>query len=258
MKKKPKKKECIIYTRFSPRRHANECESLDTQFEICTCYSKAHEMTVAGSYEHEALSGKDADNRPGLQNAIAHAIRIKGVLLIYSLDRLARSSRDALLIAERLNKGKAGLCSVRETFDTTTPMGKCFYVIMSAFNELDREKISIRTSDAMRRHQNTGRRMSGKSKLPYGWRQDPNNEARMLPDEYELETIERIMYLRSNDIDQETGETLYGWSFRKIAEDLTKEGYIPRMITKNGNTVAGVWHFGTIRNIIHREEHNLI
>ena len=261
MKKKPKKKECIIYTRFSPRRHANECESLDTQFEICTCYSKAHEMTVAGSYEDEALSGKDADNRPGLQNAIEHAIRIKGVLLIYSLDRLARSSRDALLIAERLNKGKAGLCSVRETFDTTTPMGKCFYVIMSAFNELDREKISIRTSDAMRRHQNTGRRMSGKGRLPYGWRQDPNDEARMLPDEYELKVIRTIMYWRDPEIDEETGEEFRGLTYRDIANELTARGVVPRKTTRmfNGKKieVAGKWHFGTIRNIIKRAEANL-
>jgi DNA invertase Pin-like site-specific DNA recombinase len=260
VKQKPKIKEAIIYTRFSPRRNADTCESLDTQYEICSCHCKMHDMTVVGSYEDEGISGKDANNRPGLQNAIDHAIRIKGVLLFYSLSRLARSCRDALLIAEKLDKGGAGLCSVKETFDTTTPMGKCIYTIMSAFNELDRKKIAIHTSDAMLRHQSNGRRMS--SKLPYGWRDDPHDEARMLPDDYEREVIGVIMDLRTDGIEEETGEELAGLSLRDIARELTVKGYIPRQTTRTVDgkkiTVAGIWQFGTIGAIINRQELNPI
>jgi site-specific DNA recombinase len=245
MKPKPEQKQAIIYTRFSPRRNADTCESLDTQFEICTFHCKANEMEVIGSYEDEALSGANADNRPGLQNAIAHATRTKAVLVFYSLDRLARSARDALLIAERLEKGHAGLCSVKESFDTSTPMGKCIYTVMSAFNELERNKISIRTSDAMLRHQNSGRRMSGKGKLLYGWRIDPEDPARTIPDDYEVKVIEVIMDLRAD-----------GGSYRHIANYLTSNSYIPRQVVKNGVTLAGKWHFGLIRNIVRRHEQN--
>ena len=258
MKKKPKQKEAVIYTRFSPRRNADTCESLDTQFEICTFHCKAQDMEVVGSYEDEALSGANADNRPGLQNAISHACRIKAVLVFYSLDRLARSARDALLIAERLERGHAGLCSVKESFDTTTPMGKCIYTVMSAFNELERNKISIRTSDAMKRHQATGRRMSSKGKLPYGWKQDPEDEARMLPDKYELKVIRTIMWLRRDITDPETGEEFRGWSYRDIAKYLSEHNAIPRQTVKNGITLPGVWRFGHIRHIIKRQEAGFI
>jgi DNA invertase Pin-like site-specific DNA recombinase len=254
-KKKEPKKESVIYTRFSPRRHADTCESLDTQFEYCTSHCKLHNMAVIGSYEDEALSGANADNRPGLQSAIEHAIRAKACLVFYSLSRLARSTRDALQIAERLTKGNATLCSVKETFDTSTPMGQCMFTVMSAFNELDRMKISECTSDAMLRHQASGRRMS--ATLPYGWRKDPDNDARMLPDERERKIIDKIMFLR----EEPEGECR-AWTLREIAVYLdAKEGFHARPTTKMFKdkpvTVKGKWAFGTIRSIIRRETQDM-
>jgi DNA invertase Pin-like site-specific DNA recombinase len=79
---------------------------------------------LARTYADEGLSGKRADNRPGLQGAIAHACETHGVLVVYSLSRLARSTRDAIDIAERLAKCKADLVSITEKIDTTTSMGR--------------------------------------------------------------------------------------------------------------------------------------
>jgi DNA invertase Pin-like site-specific DNA recombinase len=255
VRKKPKSKYAIIYTRFSPRRHANTCESLDTQFEICTSYCKIHDMTVLGNYEDAALSGSNVIDRMGLRDALAHVLRIKAVLVFYSLSRLARSTRDALQIVEAIDDGGAGLCSVKESLDTTSPMGKCIFTIMSAFNELDRNQTAMYTQDAMRRHQNSGRRMS--HILPYGWRSDPDDDARMLPDDYEREVIEVIADLRLPGFDDETGEELARLSLREIAAELTEKGYIPRRIQKEikgiKTSIAGKWSFGHIRNILKRQ-----
>jgi DNA invertase Pin-like site-specific DNA recombinase len=260
MKKKPNKKPAIIYTRFSPRSDAETTESLDTQFELCTHYCKSQGMTVIGSYEDAAMSGANADNRPGLQNALDHAIRTKSFLVFYSLSRLARSVRDALEISDRV-KGRAELCSVKETFDTSTPMGHLFYVMLTAFDEMEREKGAIQTSDSMQRHQRSGRRMTRKGKLPYGQRINPDDEARTLPDEYELKVIRTILYWREPEIDKETGEELRGLTYRDIANELTARGVVPRKTTKmiDGKKIEvdGKWHFGTIRNIIHRKEQDL-
>jgi DNA invertase Pin-like site-specific DNA recombinase len=219
-------------------------------------------MEVVGSYEDKALSGSNAENRPGLQDAIEHAIRIKGVLVVYALDRFARSTIDALLLSERLKKGHADFCSVRDNVDTTTPIGAFYFTITAAFAQLEREKISIRTSDAMRRHQASGPRKTSKGKLAYGWRIDPNDPARTIPDDYELNIIKLIMDLRTAGIEEETGDEVRGLSLREIARDLTVYGYIPRQITKviDGKeiTTAGKWHFGTIRSIIHRAEVDLL
>ena len=47
------------------------------------------------------LSGGRADNRPALQEALA-SVRRGDVLVVYSLSRLARSTRDTLEIADAL------------------------------------------------------------------------------------------------------------------------------------------------------------
>jgi DNA invertase Pin-like site-specific DNA recombinase len=43
------------------------------------------------------------------------------VLVVWRLDRLSRSLRDVLMIMERLSEAGAGLCSLTEAIDTTTP-----------------------------------------------------------------------------------------------------------------------------------------
>jgi len=101
------------------------------------------------------------------------------------------------------------------------------------------------TSNAMLSHQANGRRMS--ARLPYGWRSDPDDPARMLPDEYELEIIEKIKAFSQE-----------GLSLRKIVKRLTDLEYQPRKVDRmfKGRTVQvkGKWHHGTIRNILSRIE----
>ena len=66
------------------------------------------------------ISGKRADNRPGLIAALDSACQARGVLVVYSLSRLARSVRDTLDIAERLERAGADLVSLSEQIDTTS------------------------------------------------------------------------------------------------------------------------------------------
>jgi len=104
------------------------------------------------------------------------------------------------------------------------------------------------TSNAMLSHQANGRRMS--ARLPYGWKADPDDPARMLPDEYELEIIEKIHAFRQE-----------GLSLRKISDRLGNEGYEPRKVNRmfKGRTVQvkGKWHHGLISNILSRIELDL-
>ncbi|HUU15851.1 MAG TPA: hypothetical protein VMW72_01775 [Sedimentisphaerales bacterium] len=99
--------------------------------------------------------------------------------------------------------------------------------------------------NAMLKYQQAGRRMS--ARLPFGWRSDPDDPSRMLPDEYELEIIEKIQAFRQE-----------GLSLRKIAKRLTDLEYVPRKVDRlfNGRTVQikGKWHHGLIHNILSRIE----
>ena len=101
------------------------------------------------------------------------------------------------------------------------------------------------TQSAMLSHQANGKRMS--ARLPFGWRSDPDDPSRMLPDEYELEIIEKIKAFRQE-----------GLSLRKIVKRLTDLEYVPRKVNRlfKGRTVQikGKWHHGLIRNILSRVE----
>ena len=61
--------------------------------------------------------------RPGLQEALLEVKKHKGALVVYSLSRLSRSTRDTLELADRLEKVGADLVVLQEKVDTTTPSG---------------------------------------------------------------------------------------------------------------------------------------
>ena len=104
------------------------------------------------------------------------ACKAKAVLVVYKLDRLARNTRDALDVLERLQKSKADLASVVEQINSRSPMGRFFFTQLAAFAELEREQIRARTSAAMRSYQAEGRRMTRADRCPYG--KDPNPRTR--------------------------------------------------------------------------------
>ena len=242
---KPQSKQAVIYSRFSPRRNADECDSITTQEDYCTNYCIFHKLEVISLHSDDGLSGATSDNRPGLQEALWVAMKNQAVLVVYSLSRLARNTRETIEIADQLKKAKAHLCSVTEKIDTTTAMGSAFFQIIAVLAELERKQISERTSDAMLNHQRNGRRMS--KNLPFGWQLDPDNPARMLPDEDERKIIGLIREGRE-----------MGYSLRYIATWLTEQGYTPRPVYKKFKgrivMVKGKWHFGTIRNILKKVE----
>lgn len=77
------------------------------------------------------------------------------------------------------------------------------------------ELTSERTSNAMIRQQQTGRRMS--SLPPYGMMIDPKDSTKLVVNADEQRTIERMLQLHKE-----------GSSFRGIARQLTEEGFKTR------------------------------
>lgn len=218
----------VIYARFSPRPNAEECMSIETQLERCRAYCQANGYAVIGEHEDRELSGKRADNRPGLAAAIDQAKRRRAVLVVYALARLARNTRDAIAIAEELGRSGAQLASLNERLDTTNGIGRFFFTLVAALAELERAQVSERTSDAMRRHQANGKRVSAIP--PYGWRSTPEQGLEPAPDEHAI--IERIV-----------ADKLAGKGPRTIARELTQAGVLCR---------GGEWQHTTVKRILRR------
>ncbi len=66
------------------------------------------------------------------------------VLLVYKVDRLARSLRGLLDVADRVGKAGASLRSLTEPIDTGTPIGRAFFQLLGVFAELERALIRER------------------------------------------------------------------------------------------------------------------
>lgn len=234
-------KSAIIYARFSPRpnvekrKNAKKVERKELsnikQEERCRAYCKLYDYEVIKPYKDVALSGKDME-RPGLQAALSHVCRIKGVLVVYSIDRFARSVIDGAKATQKLCKAGAEFVSITEHVDTTSPAGRCFFNILLAFSQMERERISERTKAAMLKYQSEGRIMS--KRLPYGHQVDPDNPKRMVPEPYEQKTVRLMVGLKAQ-----------GWSFRRIAQYLVDTAHPPRTGRK--------WHHSTLKAILQRE-----
>ncbi|WP_010661768.1 recombinase family protein [Brucella anthropi] len=95
-------------------------------------------------YEEKASGAKR--DRPQLALLLGN-LRTSDVVTITRLDRLARSTRDLLDIAERLDAAEAGLRSWAEPWaDTTSPAGRMVLTIFGGIAEFERSLIHERTS----------------------------------------------------------------------------------------------------------------
>ncbi len=205
--------KAVLYSRFSPGARQN-CQSAEAQLERCRAYCKFREFEVEAEFSDEWLSGKDTE-RPGFQEAMDLVCKIKGVLVVYSLSRFGRSTKDMILCLDRLEKAKAKLVSTTENIEGDDPMGRFTRTLLAAIDEMERERGAIRTSIAMRSYQAAGRRMG--AKLPFGYMTDPANPALMVDCEYEKDIISEILRMSSA-----------GYSYRHISKDLWVNGFIGR------------------------------
>lgn len=115
----------------------------------------------------DKASGKNT-NRPSLQNLLTH-LREGDVLYISSFDRLARSTKDLLSLAEELESKGVSLVSLKENLDCTTPQGKLMFTMFAAFAEFQRAIIKETQAEgiaiAKRDGRMTGRPKADKKKL---------------------------------------------------------------------------------------------
>lgn len=93
-------------------------------------------------FEERASGSKD--DRKVLQEAIDYA-REGDTLVVWKIDRLARSMLKAVLVLDVLEKKKIDFASLTEGIDTKQPYGRMLFQLTSMFAELERSNIRERT-----------------------------------------------------------------------------------------------------------------
>lgn len=82
--------------------------------------------------------------RPGLQMALAN-VRDSDTLVVWRLDRLARSLKDLIELVTDLEAQRIGLQSLHGSLDTTSSAGKLIFHLFGALAEFERNLIRERT-----------------------------------------------------------------------------------------------------------------
>lgn len=91
----------------------------------------------------ESASGTIAD-RPQL-DALLGELREGDSVVVWKLDRLARSTRQLLELSERFDRDGVDLVSLNDQIDTSTPQGKLWFTMTAAMAEMERDMIVERT-----------------------------------------------------------------------------------------------------------------
>jgi DNA invertase Pin-like site-specific DNA recombinase len=204
-------RQAIGYIRVSTTDQANHGVSLEAQENRVRDWCATNGYVLGEVFVDRGLSGCRADNRPALKEALA-ATRRGDALVVYSLSRLARSTRDTLEIAETLDRRGADLVSLSEKIDTTSAAGRMIFRLLAVLAEFERDVISERTSMAMRHLQRQGRYIGGHP--GWGYAREGDFLA-ALP--YEQATVKLAVALRSE-----------GMSLRKVSQALAARGIYNR------------------------------
>ena len=120
-------------------------------------------LTVAGCvriYEEKVSTRKATADRPGLVAALDY-LRAGDTLTVWKLDRLGRSVKDVLTIADDLHERGIGVRIITGKLSGTyspSGEGKFFFTMMAAFAELERDLIHERTMAGLAAARAQGRR----------------------------------------------------------------------------------------------------
>ena len=161
--------QIAIYSRKS--KFTGKGESIENQIELCKQYIRAQYPNCTDEdiliYEDEGFSGKNTE-RPKFKKMMSDARAKKfSAIVCYRLDRISRNIGDFAKLIEELDGLKVSFVSIKEQFDTSSPMGRAMMYISSVFSQLERETIAERIRDNMHELAKTGRWLGGVSPTGY-------------------------------------------------------------------------------------------
>jgi DNA invertase Pin-like site-specific DNA recombinase len=149
--------QAAIYCRVSTLDQHPETQLLDLK-QLAS--QRGHEVMKV--YTDHGISGTRA-RRPGLDEMLSDARRGRfDVLLVWSCDRIARSTRHLLEVLDELTRLQIQFVSFREALDTSGALGRAVTVIIGAIAELERSLIIERVRAGMRRARLEGRHIGRK------------------------------------------------------------------------------------------------
>jgi DNA invertase Pin-like site-specific DNA recombinase len=192
-----KETKAAIYVRVSSAEQDTDMQEAELRQYV---ESRGWEYVV---YRDKAQSGAKND-RPALNTMLSDLGRRKfDVVVVWALDRLARSLKQLLTIGEECRSLGVDLVSLRQNIDTTLPAGRLTFQILGAVAEFERELLRERVKAGMAPAKRTGKHVG-----------------RLALRKFQPTDIDQMKQLRS-----------HGTSIRKLAKDFGTTQWMAAKIT---------------------------
>lgn len=221
------------YGRVSSREQAEHGHSKDIQPERVKAMCEAQGWELVKFYDDFGISGKDVENRPGLQQLMTDAKAGKfDVVMFTALDRLGRDLRDLLNLSVAFKKYGVDMFCISPSLNTTDDTGKLIFHIFGALAEFERGVIGQRTQAGIKKAWEKGGLVG---KAPFGYRRNEKTK------HAEICPVTRPIYERivSMYIDE-------GLRMEAIAAKLTSD----KTLTPHVKNKLGKWNTTTLSRIL--------
>ena len=219
-------KKAIGYIRVSTEQQADEGVSLAAQRAKITAWCELNDYELVAIYEDAGISGKTVSKRPQLQAALA-GMKKGMALVVYSLSRLARSTKNCIEIADELKSAGSDLVSLTEKIDTSSAMGEFFFTLIAALGQMERKVIGERTKAALAHKKAIGEKYAP---VPFGYK--------------EIEGRLEVVKAEAKIVAEINRKRAAGSSMHLIARELNEQGVIGKQ--------GGKWYASTVSCILKR------
>lgn len=224
-------KKYIGYVRVSTDEQKQHGFGIDTQHSTIRSYCEAMGYPLETIIADEGISGKDM-NRPGIQRVIEmiQSGQYAGIV-VSKLDRISRNLKDILVLHDEIMlEIGATMVSIKEQFDTATPVGKLMFQIIGGFAEFERSMIKDRMWGGKIEKVKQGKFAGGRP--PYGYNLIGG---KLVPNAAEAAVVRQVFQLKA-----------LGYSLGKIAALLIEQNVPTRQ--------NGKWSRKHIKTMLDRKK----
>lgn len=236
----------FAYLRLSNEEaHSGESASIANQRQIIQDHCRHHGLTLVREFVDDGYSGGNFD-RPAFQEMLRQLAEGKANMVITKdLSRLGRDMREASYYAEQYfpERGIRYL-TIADNFDTAHE--NVMAPFQFAMNEVYLRDGSRKVKEVLRNKRENGQYCACP---PYGYRKDPSDKNRLIPDEQTAPIVRRIFE-----------RAAAGDSSRKIALDLNADSVIPplkyRVLFRDDFSPEGaarasdLWNYTTVKRML--------
>ena len=187
-------------------------------------------------YSDKGFSAKDT-NRPGFKNMMQHVQEGKiSRVIIYKLDRLNRNLYDFCKLWDLFEEKEVEFVSVKESFNTSTPIGRAMVYISMIWAQMERETTAERVTDNYYSRIKSGRWPGGPA--PYGFDNEKvrGSDGKKVPTLVSNEEMENVRLI-----------------FDMYVEHYTSLGDIAKVLNNDGIPCRGreTWDTVAVSRILH-------